>query len=236
MSALILFLMGLAGAEDLGVIWENNQAVELLQQEKPVDAYEKFLSQMSVSPENALLQFNVGTSLLANGEEQKAIELYEELLKKLPPAKDPQAGFLRFAALYNLGVIHGALKKVDKALEFYQQALEINPDSQEVKHNIELLIQSGDGKGEGGEGEDSSEGDSSEDKEPKDGENSDKDQDKPRTNKPQNKQKKFDESQMSKKDLKQILEELKRQEESIRAKIQGKNKKKGSDRDTEKPW
>ena len=43
--------------------------------------------------------------------------------------------------LYNLGVLLGAQKKVPEALNYYQKALDLNPASNEVKHNIELLIQ-----------------------------------------------------------------------------------------------
>ncbi len=44
--------------------------------------------------------------------------------------------------------VQAKAKKIDAALESYQAALELDPDSIEVKNNIELLWQ-GSGQGEG---------------------------------------------------------------------------------------
>lgn len=54
---------------------------------------------------------------------------------------------LRFASLFNQAQLLGKAKKTDEALALYQQALDIDPTSKEVKTNIELLTQQQQGQG-----------------------------------------------------------------------------------------
>lgn len=238
-----------AQAEPLEMIYKNNRAVGDFKKEKKIEAYEQFLSLLAIDPFNFTVQFNLGSTLSGVAEEAKALALYKDLLTKvdeiLPKTtdKDEQQKLLRikFALLYNLGVSYQSTQDIDPALENYQKALELLPDSQEIKTNIELMFSGGKGgkgkskdkdKGEGksGEGEPSegSEGDDqknqdrqqpSEGKEPKEG---------------QGKQgKEFDQKQMSMENLKQIMDELKQQEQNIRAKVQRKG---GKSEPKEKQW
>lgn len=231
-------------ASSLSLIWKNNSAVQKIAQEKNLEAHEDFVSLLAEDPYDLFLQFNLGSSLDVLGEQEKSEKSYLEILKmtetllKNNPSPEELKKILtvRFAALYNLGVHAGAQKKIDTALDYYQQALALNPDSKEIKTNIELLIRQGQG---GGEGEDQKQDESSgegQNQKPKDQDES-KDQKKPEDKKdqqkPENKPKEFDQSQMSKEDLKRILEELKEQEQGIRAKMQRKGDKEESN---EKDW
>ena len=250
--ALSLCLVSSSWAQGIDLIYQNNKAVRVFGVEKKLEAYELFLETLILDPYEPTVQFNVGSSLQALGEVEKAEKLYKQLLKDvnarlaktLPPEEQltPKAQLtpeaqqkwlkVKFALLYNLGVHYQGTQKIDEALEAYQQALELIPDSKEIKTNIEMMFTSGGGgKGDGkdkskdqkddGKGEQDKkdegegEGDKNEEQKPSDGD---------RTNeKPKGKE--FDQSQMSNEDLRRIMEELKQQEQGIRAKVQRKGEK-----------
>ncbi len=179
----------------------------------------KSMPHMKWDPFNPIFQYNMGFSFIATEEKKKAVQMYEEILKQKPLPPE-----IEFATYFNLGVLY-SLKEfsdgIDKALEYYQLALNVRPDSKEVKTNIELLFQSGKGKGKGDKKEQSKEGE---------GEDQPKEPQK-FTNKPQPNQ--FKSKEMSKGDVKKILEELKKQEQKIRAKHERKGKREA---DREKDW
>ena len=133
---LFLFCFPLPVVAGVGEIWRNNRAVDQMNQKKVLEAYESFHQLLGQNPFHPLFQFNLGASLITVEEPEKAIKMYKELLKSraLPLP-------MEFAVLYNLGALYGLKEDVDQALDFYQQALDKNPDSKEVKINIELLIQ-----------------------------------------------------------------------------------------------
>ncbi len=235
--ALSLYVVSSSWAQGVDLIYQNNKAVRIFGVEKKLEAYELFLETLILDPYEPTVQFNVGSSLQALGEVEKAEKLYKQLLKDvnaqltktLSPEEQQKWLKVKFALLYNLGVHYQGTQKIDEALEAYQQALELIPDSKEIKTNIEMMFTSGGGgKGDGkdkskdqqdGKGEqdkkDQGEGDKNEDQKPSDGD---------RTNEKQ-KGKEFDQSQMSTDDLKRIMEELKQQEQGIRAKVQRKGEK-----------
>jgi TPR repeat protein len=142
---------------------------------------------------------------------------------------------IKFGALYNLGVHFQAAKDPEQALNYYQQALELYPDSKEIKTNIEMMFRGGgSGKGEPnkdqkGEGQ---EGDQQQDQQPKEGDQGKKPQ--PQGDQQdKNKKNQFDQKQMSMEDLNRIMEELKQQEQNIRAKV---NKKGAKSEAKDKEW
>ncbi|MCB0378122.1 MAG: tetratricopeptide repeat protein [Bdellovibrionales bacterium] len=213
--ALLLFVSFPAQAtQNLVEIWENNQAAGLLNQGKKLEAYEEFSRILSEKPFHPLYQFNMGVAFIVSEEPDKAIKMYEELLRN-STAPD----VVKFAAHYNLGVLYAAKGEVDPALDNYQKGLAFQPESKEIKTNIELLFQQQQGKGKGDgkdknkdKNEDESEGEDQEQKEPQQF---------------QNQPKQFNSKEMSKSDVKKILEELKKQEQRIRAKHERKGKKEG---------
>ncbi|MBY0315519.1 MAG: tetratricopeptide repeat protein [Bdellovibrionales bacterium] len=241
---ILLFASPAFAQNDLSVIWENNGAVKKISQEKNLEAYEDFVSLLGREPYDTTIQFNLGSSWDLLGETEKAEKIYLELIKitdnllqKNPNEKQlKKISVVRLAALYNLGVQAQAKKQVDKALGYYQQALEINPDSTEIKHNIELLIQ----RGGGGGGGDSDQENQDQNQDGEGGEGQRNQEPKPKEQKPNEKEKKqpkeFDGKQMSKEDLKRILEELKEQEQGIRAKMQGKKGEKKDADGNDKEW
>src|SRR6185312_16368534 len=69
-----------------------------------------------------------------NNQAEKAQASYEQALKF---AKTPTE---KFNALFDLGQLSQKGKKTDEALNYYQQALNEDPQSKETKINIELLM------------------------------------------------------------------------------------------------
>jgi Ca-activated chloride channel homolog len=225
-SRLLLFLLMYSqvslATTNVVDIWKNNQAVDHIQKKQVLEAHEDFLQLLSKEPFHPIYQFNLATSFFATEDLDKSIKMYNEL-KKL----DPLPPTVSFALYYNLGVLYGLSKDIDKALENYQKALEFNPDSKEVKTNIELLFKGGKGGGKGDK----------QDKEQKEkGDKEDEQQKEPQefSNKNQNQQPdQFNGKDMSKNDVNKILDELKKQEQKIRAQHERKGNKEA---DHEKAW
>jgi len=227
LSFAILIFSTSGFARDVGLVYRNNQGVKQFKKEKQMEAYEEFLSLTAEAPYDSLLQFNIGSSLTSLGEEEKAEPLYKQLLKaiderlKVTKDADEQKELLkvRFAVIYNLGVHYQSIKEIDKALMYYQGGLEMMPDSKEIKTNIEMMFQQGQGQGQGGDK--SEKGDQQQDKgEGQQEQQQDSGADRQQNDK--NQKKEFDQNQMSMEDLKRIMEELKQQEQNIRAKVQQK--------------
>ncbi len=205
----------------LAEIWKNNTGAEYQKQKKFLEAQDQFVELLSDHPFQPTYQYNLGTSFILIEERNKAIQMFQEILKKkpIPPT-------VEFLALFNLGFLYSAEEggDVEKALDYFQKALAFNPESKEIKINIELLMRGGKGGGKG-------------DKEnPEDSKDQGEDGEQPKepqkfTNKKQPNQ--FDSKDMSKNDVKKILEELKKQEQRIRAKH---DRKGGKEADREKNW
>ena len=203
-------------------VWQNNWAVDQLSQKKFLQAHENFNELLSRQTFHPVFQFNLGFSFFSLGEVNKAIKMYKEILKlePLPPE-------IEFSSLYNLGVLYHLLlgeepTNLDRALHFYQKALKFKPDSKKIKTNIELLFRGSGGKGSKRKNQRNKNGEQGAGG--------------PVTNKPdkgQKDQKKYKVEKMSKKDVERILNELKKQEQSIRAKYK---RKKFREADREKSW
>lgn len=191
----------------------NNQGVEKLLKEEPYAAYNLFLESLSGEPFNAKIHLNLGLSFEANKENAKA---YQEFMTSFRYAETEED---KFTAAFNAGNAAAADKNIDLALKAYQLALSFKPDSEDVKKNIELLWKGGGGGGEGGKDQNKGEGDQ---------QNQDQNQDPNQESPPQKekpKPKKFQSENLSKDDVRKILEEIKNQEQKIRAKEYDKGRK-----------
>jgi tetratricopeptide (TPR) repeat protein len=214
-----------AQANDLRGIIRNNEGVARTGKGKSMEAYDKFTKSMVDLPFSGTVHYNLGNTFLANKEFDKALSEYQQAIRMSSP-QDKNTRSTRFNALFNSAIALTELKRVDEALQSYQMALEIEPDSVETKTNIELLTASS--QGGGGEGdqkdkkEDKKDGEGDKKEEPKDG---DGDKDKkppPKSGKDKKKDqpKPFKSEDLSEQDMNRIMEEIKRQEEQIRAKSQ----------------
>ncbi|MEY4617761.1 MAG: hypothetical protein RJB66_2721 [Pseudomonadota bacterium] len=205
--------------------WHSFATKMALLTEKYDQALQHSLKALEHDPMQPELHLNLGNSLEGLGAVQKAVDAYG-VAGKL--TEDPS---IHFQVEFNQAQALAKLKKVDEALAHYQKALEMIPDSREVKTNIELLMSSQGGKG----GKDKDK-----DQDQKDGQGEGDQQKEPQKfadNKPQEKKQP---QNLSQGDVKKILEELKQQEQRIRGdyykQSQREQKQKGSEGKREKDW
>lgn len=220
----------------------NRKANQALQSENFQSAYEQYLSALSYDPFLPQIHLNLGLSLEAIQQADKALLSYQTAEKLALEQQKPE---LLFMARFNQAQLLAKAKKVDEALAMYQKALEIIPSSNEVKTNIELLTQSQEGGGEG-EGENQDQQENQENKDQKDQQDQDKKDEKEKENEDQKKEepkkfqnspkykpRPFDGKDLSEADVKKILGELKQQEERIRAEY---NRKEVKEQPRDKDW
>jgi Ca-activated chloride channel homolog len=238
----LLILIGIAfsgcGVEvDPRTLWQNYIAVKEFEKGSVTDSQRDFLEALKIDPFIAELHANLGLTYQALQLGDAAVQSYESAEKW---GRNPDVIFI---SRFNPGVLRGQNKQIDLALNDYQRALEVKPNSLETKTNIELLVQNQSGQGEG-ENKDKKEGQDGKDKKNKD-ENKDgkgdQDKDKDKEDKPgqkkevqKNKEYKPREfkGELSEHDVKKILGELKQQEQKIRGQFyRGEGKEKPRDKD-----
>ena len=224
MLSLFLLLNSLF-AENPAVVYKNNKAVGMFADEKIVDSKMQLEKEVVNYPKVGALHYNLGFIHENSKEPEKAIKEY------LSTAKATDDQDLKFQSLFNAARVYGEQKNIPSALQYYQAALEIRPESEEVKNNIELLFQ-----GNGGGGGDSDKEQKSDDQNKKDQKQQQQPKDPDQQKKDQNKKpapKPFKSQDLSEQDVRRILDELKRQEEQIRAKM---NDKKSKETPNGKDW
>jgi tetratricopeptide (TPR) repeat protein len=200
--AIVLFLGTHAEATTVKSYVRNREGISSFKRKNFFQAYQKFTKALEDDPLNPEIQMNLARMFEENEEFEKAERGYRAALTLLP--KDSTR---RFEALFNWAGSLGKLKRIDEALMAYQAALEMDPDSIEVKNNIELLWQGGGGGG----------GKDKKDQDQKQGDKQDKGDQGDPDQKQEKKPKPFDSQQLTKDDVKRILDEIKNQEQSIRA-------------------
>jgi Ca-activated chloride channel family protein len=230
MSPLFLFIFSFSGhATNLSAISPNNQGLRLLSKENQYGAYQKFIEAAAEDSFDPTIRLNLGVTYLMNKEPDKALGEFK-MAETL--ATDNET---KFQARFNQAVTLAGKKDIPGALHAYQSALELKPDSQEVKTNIELLWQQqqGQGEGEGDPQKDQNKdgkGDGSEDqkKDQAQGGGEQKDQ-QPKKQQP----KPFESKELTPDTVRKVLEELKSQEQRVRAEHYTKGAK---ERPRDKQW
>ncbi len=217
----ILIFSATAHGFDLRGIQSNNRGVKSYTDERLGDSYNAFVGALSDLPFSPEVHYNLGRTFFENKEYEKAYKESMTAAKFAEPNSET-----RFQSLFQAAASQAESKKVDEAVAIYQMALEIKPDSKEVKTNIELLTKQNQGGGQGEPQQDPQEGEGQ------------GDQQQPQPNQgPKQDQKKqpkpFKSEDLSKKDVENILDELERQEEQIRAKFQREGSK---DSPRDKDW
>jgi len=122
----------------MATLYRDYQAGQDIKNEKHEEALAKYYLLLEEDVERGATHSNIGVLLNAVQKPEEALKSLLHALKLAEISKDQET---IFKILYNLGVYYGALKKVPEALNYYQMALEITPDSHEIKTNIELLMQ-----------------------------------------------------------------------------------------------
>lgn len=209
-KAVLLFFVlsfGSVHAATLKSWGQNREGVKQFEKKNYYPAYQSFAKALEDEPLSWQVQMNLGLVFDANEEYEKAAKTYGGVLHIVPEGSEP-----RFMALFNMAGSLAKQQKIDEALKAYQAALEIKPDSLETKNNIELLWQGGGGGGKGKESKDKKEGEGNNQQQREESlKNPQQDEKKKQQPKP------FNSEDLSKEDVKRILDEIKNQEQGIRA-------------------
>lgn len=219
-SLLMLLSIKVFAMERPDVVYKNNQAEKLFKEEKISDSRIVLEKEVVNHPKAGPLHYNLGVIHENSKEPEKALREYKAT------ASMTSDQVLKFKSHFNAARVYGEQKDIPNALKQYQAALDLMPESQEVKTNIELLFQ-----GNGGGGNQSQEDQKSDQQK--------EDQKQQQGQKPQEPQqqgqkknqapKPFKSEELSNQDVRRILDELKRQEEQIRAKMNDKKSKESPD-------
>lgn len=201
-----------------------------MQNKHPELALEYELKVLENEPNSVLTHSNLGIifdHLQKKDESGQSFQQALELLEKYKSQLNPNDIFLVY---YNLGLRFQLQKETEKALDFYQKALDINPSSIETKHNIELLIQQQQGGGGGGQDnqENKDKKDENNNQDPKEDDKdkqSQKDEKQDRKQTPKYQPRAFKGEKLSEADVKKILGELSQQDKKIRANYNKKDRK-----------
>ena len=195
-------------------------------------------------PQSLFLHYNFGALWLSE-------DIQKSIMQFLFTLKAKNLDKLRFKAAFNLGTLYGYDKRlnskrnnynyIDQALKYYQAALKIKPDSLKTRQNIEMLFlrqasqqqQEEDSKKQEPKNQDNAKQNSSQQQ---DQSGEDKSASYKNNKKDKQEQQKFQSKNLTKRDVQDILEELKQQEQQIwkrliqeQAKKQ-RNQKKGKSR------
>lgn len=175
---LLILLMILAGAQSTLAIppWDAGammKAAENANWSKSESVLRKLRSQKLPSQQQSQVDYNLGLSLYNQEKYEEALPFFQSAAK----VQDNNA--LKAKALYNQGNSYFKLEKLDEAKKSYQQALLSNPEDDDARHNIEVVL----------EKQKQQQNKNNKDQQQKQDQNQDKDQDK---NKDQNKKKNQD--------------------------------------------
>lgn len=258
-SRLLLLLLSLnvLGCQytDLRAVYLNNTTSKKLKEKSMDESQMGYLKALEIEPLLPAVHSNLGATYDILKDPERALKLYknaEEFSKKAldeiekQPLKskwDVEGLYTTlFASLFNQAQLLGRENKIDEALSKYQEALVLDPGSQEIKTNIELLLQKKQGGGEGqSQDKDKEQNKDQNGKDKKDGESKDDDKDqdkegsKPKdySNSPKYKPRDF-KGELTKENVQKIFGEISQQEKKMRSQFSKQNQTKESPR--EKDW
>ncbi|WP_413294812.1 tetratricopeptide repeat protein [Bdellovibrio sp. HCB185ZH] len=248
LCSILTTMTGCGNQLDLRTLKVNREGNALLQKQNYQGANEKYIEALRFNPYLSRVHSNLGLSFEGLQQAEKAQQSYAEAGRLAEATKDAD---MLFVARFNEAQLLGKAKKVDEALELYQKALEIVPSSNEVKTNIELLIQTQQGGGGQGDNKDKKDqqqgkdqqqqqqdqkGDKDQNKDQKDQDGKDgKDQKEKQQyqNSAKYKPRPFAGKELTEGDVKKILGEIKQQEGKIRADY---NRKETKEQPRDKDW
>ena len=211
-------------SEQSQAFWHNKKALKALKEKDLYEAQMEMNKALSKSPFEPALHLNMGFVFLFQGEKEKAQNafLYSARMAYKTLSENPKKGEhlkpLLFAALFNLALLDTEKREWDKALHFYQQALYIQPNSLKVRTNIELLIQQQQQKQkQQKQGSQQKTQQGKKQKQQQRQESPRQDQQPQPAPPPQTPT--FNSKEISKEEVQKILEELTRQEQEVRKKV-----------------
>ncbi len=195
---------------------ENNQAIGALKKNDSDTAEKKLLKALGADPFNPILHLNLGWLFEKEKKYNMAAREYESILRQ--NGRRPVSDELKFIAHFNAGNALAEKKDIPGALQQYQDALDLKPDSKKTKVNIELLFKGGKGQGGGSGGKNKPKKNKNKGNKKQPNKNRNKNQNQRYTNKGHPKPQ-FNSKDLTREDVKKILSEIKSEEQKVRARI-----------------
>ncbi|MGA1871616.1 MAG: VWA domain-containing protein [bacterium] len=109
------------------------KAEQLYTEQQYDQALQSFIDAQIDAPENPLLQYNIANTYYR-------MKNYDEAFKNYMAASiNAKEIDLEAKAYYNMGNCSYRLGKLQEAIEYYQKALELNPEDENAKYNLEFV-------------------------------------------------------------------------------------------------
>ncbi|MFQ5603045.1 MAG: tetratricopeptide repeat protein [bacterium] len=108
------------------------QGNELYQQEKYDEANNKYRDALLEDPTSPIIHFNIGDVLYKK-------KNYQEALKSFGKALVTDDILLQSKSYYNMGNAYYKIGRLDSSIFMYKKALELNPDDEDAKFNLEFV-------------------------------------------------------------------------------------------------
>lgn len=135
-STLILLLCLFTSANAL-TPWQSNAIAEAVRKGSWETSETLFreLKTSDLPPSQARsVDYNLGVSLLNQDKFEDSLPFFEAA------SKEEKDRFLKAKALYNQGNAYFKLEKLEEAKKAYQQALLVDPDDDDARYNIEVIL------------------------------------------------------------------------------------------------
>ncbi|MFH1854640.1 MAG: tetratricopeptide repeat protein [Candidatus Omnitrophota bacterium] len=134
----VIALTGLFYLSSVGWIWQgplakkNKEGVKLYKEGRIDEALLKWRDAQIDSPDKEELHYNIGSALYRQKKYEDASGEYEKSLS----SKDAE---IHAKTYYNIGNSFYRMGKLPEAIEYYKKTLDINPDDEDAKYNIEFV-------------------------------------------------------------------------------------------------
>jgi len=168
-AAVLALVAGLGAAPSPATGASANDAVKLYNEGDYLGALARFREAFDKDP-SAPLYYDIGNSLYRLDKFDEAARHYGDSIEGADPILERNAKYNTGNCLFNSGDLQGAIDR-------YIDALKLDPNDEDSKHNLELaerMLQQSQSEPQGGEGEEDQEGDQSQEGEqPQQGESGD---------------------------------------------------------------
>ncbi len=129
--------MNMPAIEDEGSVVLFEEGIDLYDQEKYAEAAVKFEEFIKKNPTVYQVNINIGNCYLEIGEYDKAIEAFTKVLENVKEEKESIEGDEGAArALASIGVTYFKQGNLEKASEYFKQAVNIFPEDEELAFNV----------------------------------------------------------------------------------------------------
>lgn len=112
---------------------KTEEGKELLTQQQFGDALSRFRDAQVDAPQHPVLAYNAGLALMGQRKFAEAIDEFDTALRL---SEDPA---VQADAYYNRGLAQFQNQDLQEAVQSFIKTLEIRPDDEQAKHNIELI-------------------------------------------------------------------------------------------------